>query len=302
MSTLRRTRGFTLIELLVVIAIIAILIALLLPAVQQAREAARRSTCKNNMKQIGLAMHNYHDTFSRLPAGYIYRGGNGKANYGWSVAILPQMELANLYKKLDAGSDPLYTRYKAGASAADKQLLQTVLPVYHCPSDTGGDVANAVKFGNTDHFSVGYSSYVGAAGWSNSPSYPTKDGDCGGMLWGNSYLRFAEITDGLSNTQLLGERPDRDFGASWLGVGRNDSYGNNGTLRTLFRGSFQINFDYAAAGQPQNVGKGQSSEHTGGLNILVGDGSVKFLSENVNRGTLLTSLVTRNDGNPFTMP
>ena len=297
-----RRRGFTLIELLVVIAIIAILIALLLPAVQQAREAARRSTCKNSLKQIGLAMHNYHDTYGRLPAGYLYRGANGSANYGWAVMILPQLEQGNLSKQLDAGNTPLISRYKAGASATDKALLQTVIPVYHCPSDTGGDLATAVNFGGTNQFSVGYSSYVGAAGWSNTPAYPTQGGDCGGMLWGNSYLRFAEITDGLSNTQLIGERPNRDFGATWVGVGNNNSYGNNGTLRTLFRGSFQINFDYAAAGSPQNVGKGQSSEHTGGLNILLGDGSVKFLAENVNTGNVLNPLVTRNDGKVFEMP
>ena len=313
MTRSRRVRGFTLIELLVVIAIIAILIALLLPAVQQAREAARRSTCKNSLKQMGLAFHNYHDTFGRMPAGYIYRNGNGQPNYGWAVAIMPQLELGNLYKQLNPGTIPLNQRYKAGATPADIALLQTVIPVYRCPSDTGGDLATSLKFGSTKQFDVGYSSYVGCAGWSggarpvtdhpNDPyDYPIRDYDSGGMLYGNSYLRFAEVVDGLSNTEMVGERPDRDFGATWVGVGKNDSFGNTDTLRSLCRGSFKINFDYNASGAPQNIGKGQSSEHTGGLNILLADGSVRFLSENVNGTAVLQPLVTREDRTLFELP
>jgi prepilin-type N-terminal cleavage/methylation domain-containing protein len=298
----RKHRGFTLIELLVVIAIIAILIALLLPAVQQAREAARRTQCKNNLKQIGIAFHNYHDTHTSLPAGYIYRHGAGKPNYGWAVAIMPFMDQKNLYDQLQPGSIPLKDRYKSGASATDKALLQTSVNVYHCPSDTGRDLATSVNFGSSNHFRVAYSSYVGCAGWSNTPGYPTHANDCGGLLWGNSYLRFADCTDGLTNTELVGEREFRSHGATWVGAGRNDSYGNNGTLRTLFRGAFQINFDYAKAGSPENVGKGQSSEHVGGLNILLGDGSSRFLSENSNMSGVVNPLVLRNDGKVFTLP
>lgn len=118
-----RSRGFTLIELLVVIAIIAILIALLLPAVQQAREAARRTQCKNNLKQIGLAMHNYHDIFNTLPPGYISRFPNvivsgEQGLYSWGAMILPQVEQANLYSVLNVGNTPLQTNVGLAAGLA----------------------------------------------------------------------------------------------------------------------------------------------------------------------------------------
>ena len=134
------SRGFTLIELLVVIAIIAILIALLLPAVQQAREAARRTQCRNNLKQIGLALHNYHDTFRLFPPGVIRDGQNNSEAWGWTVFILPFLEQANLYNQLDpdtyrlrdllAGLNPTYP-----APTANAAILQNPLSVFICPSD-----------------------------------------------------------------------------------------------------------------------------------------------------------------------
>lgn len=295
-------RGFTLVELLVVIAIIGVLIALLLPAVQQAREAARRMTCSNNMKQIGLAMHNYHDTYLALPAGYIYRGGNGKCNYGWCVNLLPFIEQQNFYDQLDPGSIPLYNRYTSSATAADKALLQAPIDAYICPSDSGPDLCKDTAFG-TSIFDIAVSNYVGCAGWSNTPSYPTQAGDCGGMLWGNSYLNLKDCTDGTSNTLLVSEREyPRDHAATWLGVGNNNSYGNNGTLRTLFRASFTINFDYTAAGQAQNLGKGWSSLHPGGVMALMTDASVHFLPETTDKTSVLQPMSHRNDGTPFEAP
>jgi prepilin-type N-terminal cleavage/methylation domain-containing protein/prepilin-type processing-associated H-X9-DG protein len=299
----RKRPAFTLVELLVVIAIIGVLVSLLLPAVQAAREAARRSSCSNNLKQIGLAMHNHHDTLNELPSGYLYRGGNGKTNYGWAVLIMPFMEQKNLYERLDPIKVPLYNRYVSGASAADKALLQTKLKVYRCASDTGPDLANSLNFGSSNHFRVGLSNYVGCAGWSNTPSYPTKDGDCGGMLWGNSKLNFSACTDGTSNTLLVAERRFRqDHAATWLGVGNNNSYGNTGTLRTLFRGTFTMNFNYAAAGSPENTGKGWSSEHPGGINVCLLDGSVRFLSERTNASAVLNPMCLRDDGKVFAAP
>ncbi|PHR95844.1 MAG: prepilin-type cleavage/methylation domain-containing protein [Blastopirellula sp.] len=302
-SSSRHSRGFTLVELLVVIAIIGILIALLLPAVQQAREAARRMQCSNNLKQIGLGLHNYHDTYLALPAGYIYRGGNGKSNYGWSVAILPFIEQQNFYDALDPGNIPLYDRYHSGSTAADKALLQQRIDAYICPSDAAPELAESQKFSSTDRFDVAVSNYVGCAGWSNTPGYPVKDNDAGGMLWGNSFKNLSACTDGTSNTLLVAEREyPKGHAATWLGAGKNDSYGNQATLRTLFRAAFRMNFDYAAAGSPQNAGKGWSSLHPGGVMTLTTDASVHFLSETTDRNNVLKPLSLRNDGNVFASP
>lgn len=292
--------GFTLVELLVVIAIIGVLVALLLPAVQSAREAARRMQCTNNMKQIALAMHNYHDANNAMPAGYIYRGGNGKCNYGWAVAILPYIEAGNFYTQLDPGKIPLYDRYKSGASATDKQLLQTPFPFYRCPSDQTKKLAESCTFGSADHFDVAVSNYVGCAGWTTK--YPIKADDGGGMLYGNSWLNFGDCTDGTTNTMLIGERDYRHHAATWLGVGRNDSYGNEGTLRNLFRASFTMNFDYIKAGSPENQGKGIASEHTGGSNIAMTDGSVHFVSQTTNSANVLQWMSLRNDAKVFQTP
>ncbi len=294
--------GFTLVELLVVIAIIGVLVALLLPAVQAAREAARRSSCTNNMKQIGLALHNHHDTYGNLPPGYLYRGGDNKANYGWATWILPFLEQENLYDQLDPMNIPLYDRYTSSASAADKALLQTPIPGYRCPSDTGPDLATSLRFGGSDHFDVALSNYVGCAGWSNSPGYPIRADDCGGMLYGNSNKRFADCTDGTSQTMIVSERGFNSHAATWLGVGQNHGYGNTQTLRTLFRAGFTINFDYTGAGQPQNEGKGYGSFHPGGVNVLLVDASVRFIPETTDKNTVLQPLSYRADGNVFQLP
>lgn len=301
----RSVRGFTLVELLVVIAIIGVLVALLLPAVQAAREAARRMQCGNNLKQIGLAMHNYHDTNNALPAGYIYRGGNGKCNYGWAVAILPFIEASNFYNQLNPGAVPLYDRYKSGASATDIALLQTSLPFYLCPSDGGKKLAESMNFGSSNHFRVATSNYVGSAGWSagyNGSNYPTHAKDPGGMLYGNSWLNLAACTDGTSNTILVGERDYKHHAAVWAGVGRNDSYGHEGTLRNLFRGVFTMNFDYIKAGSPENQGKGLASQHPGGSQMTMVDGSVHFVSQTVNRDNVIQWMCYRDDGKTFASP
>lgn len=296
-------KGFTLVELLVVIAIIGVLIALLLPAVQQAREAARRMSCSNNMKQIGIALHNYHDTYRAFPAGYLYRGGNGKCNYGWAVAILPFVEQQNFYDQLNPGKIPLYQRYNGSSTAADKALLQHRLEAFICPSDAGPDLAKSQQFSSTDHFDVAVANYIGCAGWSNTPHYPVKNQDAGGLLWGNSFLNFADIIDGTSNTLMVAEREyPKGRAATWLGAGKNDSYGNQATLRTLFRAAFTMNFDYAAAGQPQNAGKGWSSLHPGGVMSLTADASVHFIPETTNKNNVLRPLSLREDGNVFESP
>jgi prepilin-type N-terminal cleavage/methylation domain-containing protein len=296
-------RAFTLIELLVVIAIIAILIGLLLPAVQKVRSAAARMSCQNNLKQIGLGMHNYHDAMMELPSGYLYRGGNGKTNYGWAALILPYIEQGPFYNQLNPIQVPLYKRYKSSATPTDIALLQQTFKVYRCPADTGPPLATDLSFGSKNYFPVALSNYVGCAGWSNTPSYPIRGGDCGGMLWGNSRLKLTACTDGTSNTILVSERRFRnDHAATWVGVGNNNSYGNTGTLRTLFRAAFTMNFNYVAAGAPENAGKGWSSEHTNGVNVVLSDGSVHFLSNSTNASAVLYPMSMRSDGRVFQMP
>ena len=241
-------------------------------------------------------------TWFCLP-GYWYRGGNGKCNYGWAAIILPYIEQQNLYNQLDPYNTPLYNRYVSGASAADIALLQTKLSVYRCPSDTGPDLATSLRFGANDHFDVALSNYVGCSGWTVPPNYPIRDLDSRGMLFGNSKIKLTDATDGTSNTMLVSERRFRDdHAATWLGVGRNHSFGNTGTLRTLFRTNFTMNFNYAAAGSPENAGKGWSSEHTGGVNLVLADGSVRFISDNTNKGQVLRPLGDRSDGNVFELP
>lgn len=310
MKMKRIRSGFTLVELLVVIAIIGVLIALLLPAVQQAREAARRSQCTNNMKQIGLAIHNYHDTYNAFPAGWINRGSNGNPMYGWSVAILSFIEQGALYDALNPGQVPLVSRYNSSFTAVDQELLQTPIDGYRCPSDVTGDTNDLVNFGNTNHFPVATSNYVGNAGVDPAnvgAAGTTGIPDSGGIFFGNSFLGFNNIVDGTTNTLMVAERdggPSATAGytyeaAVWPGVGRNNAGSNYGIPRTLLRAGFLINHDY---GSSNNRGKGMSSLHPGGLNILLCDASVRFLPETTDRVGIVQPLSLRQDGTIFTLP
>ena len=301
-----KTRGFTLVELLVVIAIIGVLIALLLPAVQQAREAARRMQCTNHLKQIGLALHNYHDTYGALPAAWINRGSSGHPNYGWATAILPFIEQSALYDALEPGRLPLSTRYNSSATDEDKRLLQTVISGYRCPSDVTGDLNDKANFGSTNHFRVATSNYVCNIGMDST----TGTHQSQGVFYGNSWLGLKDIVDGTSNTLMIGERDGsnstvagRNYcAATWVGVGANNSNGNHAVGRTTLRAHFIINFDYAASGSPENMGKGMSSLHPGGVNILLCDASVRFLPETADRVNVVQRLADRSDGVAFTLP
>jgi len=191
-------RGFTLIELLVVIAIIAILISLLLPAVQQAREAARRTQCKNNLKQLGLALHNYHDIHNVFPSGYTARGvvssdpaavetGPG---FAWGTMLLPMMDQGNLYESLDFSLDAVDP---ANLAAADY-----VLEMFLCPTDPAPR-----KFTLPSGTELPASNYVGIFGYGNVSMAP---GTGTGIFYRNSSTRFRDVTDGTSNTICIGER------------------------------------------------------------------------------------------------
>ena len=352
LSSKKRSRGFTLIELLVVIAIIAVLIALLLPAVQQAREAARRSQCKNNLKQIGLGLHNYHETYNRFPLPGLFTIGAGVGVGGlvttsnWTVAILPY---------IDQG--PVFNIYNGNLSAydpANATAVQAVIPGMICPSTPRSTNAVSVTVPATMAAAIGVSSaltltnagandytpttavdgnYLNIAN-NTTGSVDTEGWATGGIvsLTGPSPTpptggRLADITDGTSNTMMIGElsgrnqlyrRPNKLIasptavgvmpseeagwqlaigGGAWAdpfnGVmelaGRaTDGTGNNGPC------AINCSNSRARFGRLQE-GAGLYSWHTGGAHALMGDGAVRFLSENISAKTL-SSLITRSGG------
>ncbi len=288
-----RTRGFTLIELLVVIAIIAILIALLLPAVQQAREAARRTQCKNNLKQIGIAIHNYHDIYKMFPQAGMYSFRNptfGPFNsdqWGWGAAILPFIEQAPLYESLNVGELPFDD---ALLVPAELELLQTSIAGYLCPSDAGVELVNEdrpIDVGGTD-FAVGTSNYVGNYG------NKTVAGAQDGTMFAQKNIRIRDITDGTSNTLLVGERASGDVtnsgngdggAAMWAGTGfRNfSSAGPADDGAGLVGGTFNdMNTGFNAQFNIFRPNHSFTSRHTGGAQFTMCDGSVRFISENIN--------------------
>ena len=202
MSVRYRYRGFTLIELLVVIAIIGVLVGLLLPAVQQAREAARRMTCVNNLKQTGLAMHGYYDSNRQLPSGYISPGTSAAdpsasetvKGYAWGFVLLPYMEQSSLFDSIDQTREAVGTSNEAKAAEAN-------LGGYRCPTDTA-PVSFSVNNGSGT-VDLPTSNYVAVLGWNN---VTTEAGQGNGVFFRNSDIQFRDIRDGLSTTICVGER------------------------------------------------------------------------------------------------
>ncbi len=222
----RRRKGFTLIELLVVIAIIAVLVALLLPAVQQAREAARSAQCKNNLKQIGLALHNYHDLHGVLPASYLILPGGGGVmgppdpfsgdagpGWAWSALMLPQMDQSPLYNALNFNlpcGDP-----------RNAAFVQTPISSYLCPSAANPSTAYSVVNGSGQTLAVfARSNYVVSAGRHDVWNMPNPDLSllADGVFYRNSSTHFSDITDGLSNTVFSGEKTPYHSDSTWVGV------------------------------------------------------------------------------------
>ncbi|HET6426281.1 MAG TPA: DUF1559 domain-containing protein [Planctomycetaceae bacterium] len=296
-SPTHHRRAFTLIELLVVIVLIAILIALLLPAVQQAREAARRVQCKNHLKQIGLALHNYHDTHNVFPPGDALssRDPVDESAWAWSVMILPQMDQAPLYQQLAPNSPDSFAA--ALANPVKLALLRTSLPLFLCPSDASSGTINTERLLDPAgvNVSIGRSNYLASQGVDRG--YP---GD--GLFTHNSRRGLRDITDGASATFLAGERASGDVAGT--GPGRASVWGgvtDKGSLCTAADdGPFVIMGN--AAHQMQSgtfLEPGItlncpmvtfSSRHVGGAHFLFCDGSVRFISENISAwiGTPIT--------------
>lgn len=276
--------AFTLVELLVVIAIIGILIGLLLPAVQQAREAARRMQCKNNLHQIGLAMHNYHSIFRQLPSGWIANlDQQNEPGWGWGAAVLPQMEQTSIYESIRFNESII--------SDLNRVNRESVVQSFVCPSDVleeiflvghgeeeeseeGEDheddeeeeVGENVDLGPDFLFQMAKSNYAGVYG-----STDIHDDLYGGngLFYGNSRHRFRDILDGLSQTLMVGERSGKLGGSVWHGFVR----GANEAPARVVGATDHVPND------PVGHFEDFSSRHTAGANFVLSDGSVQLITQ-----------------------
>jgi prepilin-type N-terminal cleavage/methylation domain-containing protein/prepilin-type processing-associated H-X9-DG protein len=290
-------RAFTLIEVLVVVAIIGLLIGLLLPAVQAARESARRSKCVNNLKQIGLALLNYHDAYGALPAGYVsgfdQTGNDLGPGWGWAAAILPQLEQTAIYNVIHFDLQ-IYDNAN-GVRVAN-------IASYLCPSDTVNLYWEAMSrdaSGNPIALicQVAPSNYVGMYG----STEPGVDGD--GLFFRNSRVRIADITDGTSNTIAAGERSHQLGEATWAGSVTGailfPTDGDDGVGRPHPENSSGMVLGHAGEhvlpGDPVADVNQFYSQHGQGVYFLFADGHVKFLSASMDYKTYL-ALSTRAAG------
>ena len=282
-----RRRGFTLIELLVVIAIIAVLIALLLPAVQAAREAARRAQCVNNLKQMGLALQNYHDAIGSFPMSYAARGKfvNGATDttpgWGWGTMILDQLEQGPVYNAVN------FVLPVEGLQ--NSTVVRSILSTYMCPSDPipGGPFGVTDTSGNVLAL-MGPTSYAACVGndFADSTTGLNNNGLGNGVLFRNSGIPIAGILDGTSQTITIGERAWSINSGPWAGVVTNGVIGRGpanpcprtGALYYLAASMVQAHCNVLNTDTDPDGGIDDfSSRHPGGANFVFADGSVHFL-------------------------
>lgn len=332
---MRKKRGFTLIELLVVIAIIAILIALLLPAVQQAREAARRTQCKNNLKQLGIALHNYHDVYKQFsPTIFRTVGGLGptwsnSSRGSYLVRLLPFIDQAPIFNALDFSLEgPAWgvTNFEGQVDSNGKLYRHLLLPALQCPSGTSPAIdghsartnyalsmgnqsmpAHGTSWGRCNLF-PGNNFGTGAAGHGNTANPSQVSGFVSRLNWA---AKFRDLTDGSSNVIAGGEiRPQcgdhtrngwYHFNSMWVATTapinypvkcvREDPGWNQGADPNAGRGPCNH-------WQNWQTSQGFKSRHTGGAQFILGDGSVRFISENIDYMTY-QRLGDRRDGEPI---
>jgi prepilin-type N-terminal cleavage/methylation domain-containing protein/prepilin-type processing-associated H-X9-DG protein len=297
--TFASRRAFTLIELLVVIAIIAILVALLVAAVQKVREAASAAACLNNLKQIGLAMHSYHDRMKVLPPGYISKdkpdGTDGGPGWGWAAHILNELDQGNLLRQID---------FTKGVHMAPAAARTQSLTVYLCPSDENVGTFTVRDSSNQAITDVAHAHYVAMYGSGNIAANPLSIGD--GVFYRNSQTRFAHILDGASNTLFVGERSSDLALATWTGSVSNSKVpprppmlGAAGDAPVLVLGHTGT---LLSPSLPNNSGTdvaGFRSRHPGGIHFLFGDGTVRRISSSISPSSWV-ALGTRAGAEPAT--
>lgn len=304
----RRARvGFTLVELLVVIAIIGVMVGLLLPAVQAAREAARKMSCSNHQRQVGLAIHNYHAAYDRFPSGWIAEEPEDEPGWSWAAAVLPFIEQQSVYEKID---------FSVAIEEDQHELVRLqVISTYLCPSDVGSDlfaisesedghhhdhlaVPDAITGGDEDDedhdhehgnvdageeklFTIAKSNYVGVYGTEEVELDPFR-GD--GTFYGNSKIRFRDFLDGTSTTIILGERTTELGSSIWHGVIPE---------ATAAEARIVGSADHAP-NDPVRHFEDFSSQHNGGAFFTMADGSVRFITQFIDMD-VYRGLVTRHN-------
>jgi prepilin-type N-terminal cleavage/methylation domain-containing protein len=295
--------GFTLVELLVVIAIIGILIGMLLPAVQMVREAARRITCGNNIRQLGLSMHNYESAQGHLPSGWSENG------YTWGVEILPFIEQQNLYSTIERGA--------SWTSGANERAAATVVPIARCPTSPLDDHYD--HNGVSDRVPADYRANIGSnvrgdAGPKLTGSVALSDGNPNGVFWGCSKTKFGDVSDGLSNTVFIAEsltdprfKKDGNSSDHWfIGSPNMSDFQCNGASgggtgghdfsEVVGSGMVEMN---ARISNPSLHGAlievSFGSYHNGGMNVVLGDGSTHFISEEIDTSAYQATF-SRNGG------